>query len=533
MALSRLLLGIFSVVVLAGNLAMAQFESTSANQTDLLVTDALGRFFSADANGVGTIIFDELQNNSQKLGFVSPIVKDVELVANPDGTVKGAYAVDIRGGQFALTARDPGLPVTAPVPARVSSPAEVGSNSELFNVPVFFGFDVIRDIEIAPDWRDTTHGYKGYFVLDADGVVHSLGNTNLPNYVYSSDPDSTDISNAEIVFRPFPETIDVSGSSISSEALLQGGPLNIPMNTLFGAQDVNSVTPIFTYFGLGSDVARDLEVSVQIAQVTIPSRDFPGVIETREIAMTNGYYILDSFGAVHSSRLPLDFDVNNDGQVLFTDIYENFAENELNPDFGRPINNTPIAPAWDAEPEDIPYFGIDVAVDVEITPSGKGYYLLDAFGGVFAVGDAKFTFPPKIAEDGSEIETTSITPFFGVPFARDLVLVANKGNESLGLIENRAAVGYAVLDGFGNVYTAGLAEDYSITRTGNNGKTISVGSDVFRSIEVNPIVVPRPPGVSKFRVGSDTFNRSIAPNFLNVTAAFKGISAPSSPGSGG
>lgn len=525
MALSRLLLGIFSVVVLAGNLAVAQFEPTSANQSKIMVTDALGRFFSADADGVGTILFDELLNNSQKLGFVEPIVRDVELVANPDGTVKGAYAVDIRGGQFALTARDPGLPVTAPSPARISSPAEVGSNSELFNVPVFFGFDVVRDIEIAPDWRDVTHGYKGYFVLDADGVVHSLGNTNLPNYVYSSDPNSTDISNAEIVFRPFPETIDASGSTITPEALLQGGPLNIPMNPLFGAQNVNSVTPIFTYFGLGSDVARDLEISVQIAQVTVPSREFPGVIETREIAMTNGYYILDSFGAVHSSRLPLDFDVNNDGQTTVDDIYTNFADNELNADFGRPINNTPIAPAWDAETEDIPYFGIEVAMDVEITPSGRGFYLLDAFGGVFAVGDAKFTFPPKFDENGGEIESTSITPFFGVPLARDLVVVSNKANESLGLSENRAAVGYAVLDGFGNVYTAGLAEDYNISRTGNNGKTINIGNDVFRSVEVSPIVVPRPPGVNNFRVGSQTFNRSVAPNFRDVTAAFKGVSA--------
>lgn len=526
MALSRLLLGIFSAVVLAGNLAVAQFQPAGANQTNILVADGLGRFFSADANGIGTILFDELLNNSQKLGFVSPIVKDVELVANPDGTVKGAYAVDIRGGQFALTARDPGLPVTAPVAARVSSPAEVGSNSDIFNIPVFFGFDVVRDIEIAPDWRDTTHGYKGYMVLDADGVVHTLGNTNLPNYVYSSDPNSTDVSNAEIVFRPFPETIDVSGSTISPEALLQGGPLNIPMNTLFGAQNINSVTPIFTYFGFGSDLARDLEVSVQIAQVTIPSRQFEGVVDNREIAMTNGYYILDAFGGVHSSRLPLDFDVNNDGQVLYTDVYTNFADNQLNPDFGRPINNAPISPAWDAEAADLPYFGIEVAVDVEITPSGKGFYLLDAFGGVFAVGDAQFTFPPKIAVDGSEIPTNSVTPFFGIPIARDLAVVSNTENLSIGLLENRATVGFAVLDGFGNIYTAGLANTFNIFRTGNNGKSISVGSDVFRSLEITPVVVSRPPDVSKFRVGSTTFNASVAPGYSSVTAAFKSISAP-------
>ncbi len=524
MALSRLLLGISCVVVLTGNIATAQFQPAGANQNRILVTDGLGRFFSADADGVGTILFDELVDNSQKLGFVSDIIRDVELVANPDGSVKGAYVVDNRGGQFALTAQDPGLPATAPLPARVSSPAEVGSNSELFNVPVFFGFDVVRDIEIAPDWRETTNGFKGYFLLDSDGVVHSLGNTNLPQYVYHSDPSSTDISNATIVFRPYPETIDTTGSTITPEALLQRGPLNIPMNTLFGAQNVNSVTPIFTYFGFGSDLAKDLEISIQSTQVTIPSRQFAGAIETREIKMTNGYYILDGFGAVHASRLPLDFDTNNDGQVTFEDVYTNFEENELNPDFGRPINNAPIAPSWDLEPDDLPFFGFDAAADIEITPSGKGFYLLDQFGGVFAVGDAKFSFPPKITEDGTVIETDSVTPFFGIPIARDLAVISNQGNPSLGLEENRAPVGIAVLDGFGNVHTAGLAEDFNISRTGNNGRSISIGNDVFRSLEVEPILVPGQPGVNKFRVGSQIFDRNIAPNFRDVTAAFKGIS---------
>ena len=524
MALKRLLLGICGVVVFFANSALAQFQPTEANQDGIIVSDALGRFFSAplSGTGIGPYLFKELEANSQKLGFVSPILKDLELIGNPDGTAKGAYVVDVYGGQFGLTIRESSGPASSIL---VSSPAQVGSNHPRFNSPVFFGFDVVKDLEVAPDWRDTTFGFKGYLLLDADGIVHTLGNANLPKYVYFPDVNTTDISQAAITETLFPETIDVSGSNITTSQLLNNGPLNIPMNRLYFNQNVRSVTPVFTYFGTGSDIARDLEVSSEFVQLTVPSRQVPGEIENRTIAMTNGYYIMDGYGGVHSSRLPLDFDVNNDGQVLYTDMYIDFAAGTLNPDFGRPINNVVLAPDWVEDPDSLPYFGVDVAVDVEITPSGKGFYLLDAFGGIFAVGDATFSFPPKIV-NGVEVQTTSTTPFFGFPIARDLALVPNKPNPSLGLEGNRVSVGFLVIDGFGTVHKAGLAENYSISSRGNQGRPISAFSDSFRSVEITPLWLPGAPPVKNFVVGMQTIPKSVAPGFRNVTAAFSSVSSP-------
>jgi len=512
--------------------ANAQLQTTTSNQDGILIMDAIGRAFSAplDENNIGPYLFYELQATSQRLDFPFPIVKDVELVGAPNGSPKGAYVIDMFGGQFVLnldtfvtSPDDAPSDLTAPDPAgRVPALTKEGIGAfspydDHFKTAPYWGFDVVEDMEIAPDWREITFGFRGVFVLDSDGVVHPVGDTNLPQYAFMETPGDQSTS----LYYPtlFPETLDNSGSTIPAADVLNNGPITYPVNKPWASEYINSVTPVFTYFGFGSDIARDLEISVEYVEMQIPSKT-TGAIENRIIAMTNGYYILDGFGVVHTCRLPLDFDVNNDGEVTYDGDVIN-ADGSLNSSFAQPINNTVIAAPWIEERENLPYFGGDFAVDVEITPSGKGFFLLDSYGGIHRIGDAKIQFPPTVGSDGIIYTTPQNTPYFGVPIARDLALVSNEANSDLGLRENQIATGLLVLDMFGNVHTAGLADSYDISEKGNSGSSINLFSDIFRSIETTPLIVPDAAPVDYFVVGygatAQNVPASSAPNFRNVS----------------
>lgn len=524
MALKRLLLGICVLSVGLANVSNAQLQETTANQDGIFIMDAIGRAFSAplDDNNIGPILFKELEETSQQFNFLIPIVKDVALIGDPNGEPKGAYVLDIYGGQFALNVSKY---VTSPDSQRIPEPLPDGigrfAPEKKFSIPPYWGFDVARNLEIAPDWRDVTNGYRGYFILDGDGVVHAVGDTNLPKYVYMA-ANSTDIANATFQYTLYPETIDVSGSSVTAEQLLQQGPVSYPVNKPYASNWVDSVTPVFTYFGFGSDLALDLEVSVEYTTLTMPSKTNPGTIENRTIAMTNGYYIMDSMGAVHSCRLPLDFDVDNDGAINYEKDMVT-PEGEFNPMFGEPINNAVLAVPWLADKANLPYFGKDLAADFELTPSGKGFYLLDVYGAVHAVGDARSTlFPPKEV-NGQLVAANQMTPYFGFDVARGLSVVSNDVNPDLGLNKDKVAVGYLVLDAFGTVHTAGSAKTYQVSEKGNNGEHVSLFSLIFGSVETWPIWTVNQPPIKEFVVGMQAFPRSTAPNFRDVTIQYFNI----------
>ena len=93
-----------------------------------------------------------------------------------------------------------------------------------------------------------------------------------------------------------------------------------------------------------------------------------------------------------------------------------------------------------------PYFGFDVAVDMEL--AANGYYVLDALGGVHAGGGALLMAPP--------------TPYFGFPAAANLEL---------------NSTGYYVLDTFGIVHAGGGAPAIA-------SPTPYFGFDVARDLEI-------------------------------------------------
>lgn len=559
MALQKRLVGICASMLVFAHGALAQFQPTTANQDGILVFDSLGQFFSAplDDNLMGPFLFKEMEATAGGFNFGLPLFKDFEFVAAPDGSPLGGYALDVLGGQYQLTLQNAN-PAYLDEDGFLLTPLELGMKNPNFSGLPYFQVDAARDIEIAPDWRLRRFGYEGYFLLDADGVVHSVGNTNLPSYAYGP-PGSEDPEDAEIIQTPFPNNLDVTGTDFSPlNVLLKEGVIDFPVNRQFSPDPINSVTPTFTYFGPGSNIAKDLEVSAEFAQLTVPMSN--GDIETINIARTNGYYIMDGFGAVHSNLMALDFDTDGNQGIYYNDMvdgvafdeiasatpYDLLTEDDLDPNFGIPINKAPLAAPWSELQDQLPYFldanggGIDVAVDIEITPSGKGFYLLDAFGGVHTVGDANFSFPPQDV-DGQVQPSQSRTPYYGFTAATDLMLITNEANDDLGVPANRAVVGYIVLDGFGTTNVAGIARDFDIDDRGNQGAPLFSQFLSFRSANAAPVwqvaeprvtapgdnfVALSGPFTSSVRfdfqtaTGVQTSRFSLAPGFRNVTAAF-------------
>lgn len=121
-----------------------------------------------------------------------------------------------------------------------------------------------------------------------------------------------------------------------------------------------------------------------------------------------GYYVLDGFGGVHAGG-----------------------------------GATPIGAPW-------PYFGFDIARDIEVFAPGQ-IYILDGYGGVHAAGGAPVMLPS--------------TPYFGFDIAHDLELVP--------------AGGYVVFEGFGGLHQGGGAF-LSMT-------TPYYGVDVVKDVEIAPI----------------------------------------------
>jgi hypothetical protein len=145
-------------------------------------------------------------------------------------------------------------------------------------------------------------------------------------------------------------------------------------------------------------------------------------------------YILDGYGGVHSlGNVPVPspatpyFGWNIAKDLELTSSGAGFYVLDGYGGVHRGGTAAAISPAT-------PYFGWDIARDLELTSSGTGYYVLDGYGGVHPGGTATVLSPS--------------TPYFGWDIARDLELMAS-------------GTGYYVLDGYGGVHRGGTATVFS------------------------------------------------------------------------
>ncbi len=483
MALKRLTGCAIVCILFLGLSAWAQGPS----QDGVLLLEGFGNLHGRGATGSAANTLPALAQFNLGLN----IARDSELVSDANGNAVGGYILDGFGGQYAFGTAVSPQNLAAAVPGSV--------------VP-FFGWDIARDIEVAPNWTGVTNAYGGYFILDGFGGVHAVGDVNLPLY-----PKATDETP---VACPYPNTIIVAGQqgqSVQDTAVqtLQGGTIT----------QESAARPIFPYFGW--DIARDLEVSVQYVTLTTALLTNPdwnpagpvlpsyAIVSTaargRKIAMCNGYYILDGYGAVHCCRLPLQFDINHDGKIDDADIAD--------PNFGQPANNLPLYPPWG---NNCPYFGWDIARDIELTPSGNGFYMLDGYGTVYGIGEAPFNF------------ANPQTPWFGVDIANGIEIVPTA--------DRSGVAGYLVVDGFGTVWEAGAAQDYNINGSGPDGGGVFSFQDSFVDVAITPAyryarsvppkdtgfaVAVAPPGTDvtdPFVIWNPNLSTTIVPRYKVTTA---------------
>ncbi len=429
--------------------------------------------FEVDENGVPT------QFNMFYFGF--DVYRDLEAVANDQDQLTGVMALDKFAAVHTLTVTGPGLIATGPgVPVTdaangpkidytiglgdynaaqtqtpVTLPFFTRNDPNNGSIPLdldFLGLTdmagddnaIARDVEVAVDWRPATNAFQGYYILDVFGGIHYVNNPEVlgvlqdpanqtpVNRVVASDGDGI-VSEPEAyqkffdIFKFRPRyLVDYVGENPTDQDLER------------------SPAPYIDNFPF----ARDLEVMVRFEQLTRPTvensvvrsqqamavgideeelfqpisisedrLDISSPKYAQSVAVTNGYAILDGFGALHTL-------LESENGEPMPALWEN------------PVNGM-MDPSVDA-----PYFFREMAIDVEVMPNGGGYCLLTRLGQVFVVNGRGQEPEDNFVQPGIELNL----PIFGFDVARDLTLVPN---------EEGKVVGMYVTDRFGTVHKAG------------------------------------------------------------------------------
>lgn len=430
--------------------------------------------FEVDANGVPS------QFNMFFLGF--DVFRDMEAVGNSNDEVTGLMLLDKYSIVHTVTITGPGTPITGPGSApQMDYLAAVkeynkdhmdadGNPDEDFVVWPYFGFEldipgaadgVARDIEVAVDWRSMTNAFQGMYIMDAFAGIHYVNNPEVMNLINKDDGFNKfyDIFKFKPAYRDDYAGVDDQGATQLKPA------------------------PYFLFTGgQGFPIARDLEVMVRFEELTgavIPDSqvrsqmaidegiDVDNLFQPIEIdenrsdvskpvyapsaAVTNGYAILDGFGAVHTMLEDVD------GNAIPAP-WEDPDTGQMDPSVNAPYFANP------------PSYAFDIAVDIEVMPNLGGYCLLTRLGEVFVVNARGKTAADNFVKPGIERQFANL----GFDAARDLTLVSN---------EEGKIVGMYMVDRFGTVHKAGKVPSLP-------SRTLYFPHGNARELEVSPLARP-------------------------------------------
>ena len=393
--------------------------------------------FQVDANGVPT------QFDIFYLGFDA--YRDLEVTADGSDNLTGIIALDKYAGVHTYTVTGPNVDYRSQIASyNAANPDKAVPIPYFpFNVNIDNPNDGIgRDLELAVDWRPTTNAFQGFYILDAFGGVHYTTNPKVLRML-EDNPGQAGINKFFSIFGFKP----------------------IYLNDYAGVDGAGSVqTKPAPYFFFGGDsgglpIAKDLEVMVRFETLTTPTvadslnrealaaaegiddhtdlfqpiainpdrLDYTKPIYAPNVAVTDGYAILDGYGAVHTI---LEDKTGNPIPAP----WENAQTGLLDPSVDAPyFANPPLLGDGD---------DFNIAVDIEIMPNGQGYCLLTRLGEVFVVNAVGKTSADNFVTPGIEARI----PIFGFDAARDLKLVSNGEGKIVGMY---------VVDRFGTVHRAG------------------------------------------------------------------------------
>ncbi len=422
------------------------------------------------------------------LGF--DIMRDFDFVGDPDGAIMGTISVDGYGQihTFPLPPIGEGESPTgigphlnyygdvaafnsrpqAPAGSAESTIATDGTKDVDVYLPFFFAgdslFDIARDVELAVDWRRATNAWQGTYILDGWGGVHYINDGEVLAMMKRNGRSTTAGS--------------VPGQKQGQELFFD----------LFGfrplySQDYRGADPASGAPYFGWDIARDLEVAVRWMKVSTTDvakndaltaqalnlgidldklssdlridseRADPNNTRYGEkVAITTGYCILDGFGTVHSM---LEDEDGNPVPAAWEDPITGAVSTDL--------------------VRDIPWFGTDIAVDIELLPGQNGFVLLTVLGEVFVIPGLGLEMSDVVNPDAFDEPPEESTPFFGYNVARGLKLVTGADGK---------LDGFYVLDAFGTIHEAGEAP--KIPQFGGGATLPPYDIAVSNDIEISP-----------------------------------------------
>lgn len=298
----------------------------------------------------------------------------------------------------------------------------VGSAPDLLNKESFYpGFDIVRDFEILPDKTGVValDGYGGSVVLPfpgqapkLKGSLQEIDQTIQPPFTPGTDQYQALVAKADSKGY---WVLDESGRIYGvGSALPEGASEALLYNMDF------DLTPDTK--GAGVDGAVDFVVLQD-------EEDVQAII------------VLKSYGdqiVVAGDPTGIGVEVNG----------------------GKVTGPGPATGSWNV---DAPYFGWDIAREIDLEPTGKGYMVLDGFGGIHPVGDARTAWNSFIPgpRPGMPPEAGGHT-YFGWDIAEKIAYTP----DGLGLV---------MLDGFGGTHYDGNI--VPITE-------IYFGFDIARDIEI-------------------------------------------------